>query len=77
MERLTHIDHAGWYIEDQSIPFDERRRGIEVNRLAAYENSGLDPKQYQQYAAVIKDVDIEHIRDLLQAEKDGRLELKG
>lgn len=45
MERLTHIDHAGWYVDDQSIAFDERRRGKDVDRLAAYENTGLEPEE--------------------------------
>lgn len=57
MKRLTHIDYIGWYIEDQSIAFDERRRGLDVDRLAAYEDA----------------MPIERAQELAQAEKDGRL----
>lgn len=45
MERLTHIDSKGWYINDQSIAYDERRRGKEIDLLAAYEDTGLTPKE--------------------------------
>lgn len=45
MERLTHIDNKGWYIDDQSVAFDERRRGKEINRLAEYEDTGLTPDE--------------------------------
>lgn len=57
MKRLTHIDHIGWYIEDQSIAFDGRRRGWDVDRLAAYEDT----------------MPLERAQELAQAEKDGRL----
>lgn len=43
------------------------------NRLAAYEDTGLEPEEYKRHADAIKNLDIEHMHDLLQAEKDGRL----
>lgn len=58
MERMTHKDGNGWYIEDQSVAYDERRRGKDVNRLAAYEDTGLTP---------------ERVAELAQAEWEGRL----
>lgn len=57
MERLTHIDYIGWYVEDQSMAFDKRRRGWDVDRLAAYEDA----------------MSLERAQELAQAEKDGRL----
>lgn len=57
MKRLTYIDHIGWYIEDQSIAFDEQRRGLDVDRLAAYEDA----------------MSLERAQELAEAEKDGRL----
>lgn len=46
MERLTRKDSDGWYIEAQSTRFDMRRRGEEINRLAAYEDTGLTPEEF-------------------------------
>lgn len=45
MERLTHKDSKGWYIHDQSIAYDECRRGKEIDLLAAYENTGRTPEE--------------------------------
>ena len=86
MERMTHIDHIGWYMEDQSIAFDGRRRGKDVDRLAAYEDTGLEPgevltgKEMAEVGCAIirlkkyEDIGpIDHLRELAQAEKDGRL----
>lgn len=57
MERLTHIDSKGWYVDDQSVAFDERRRGAIIDRLAAYEDIGP----------------VDEVAELMQAKKDGRL----
>jgi len=43
------------------------------DRLAAYENTGLEPEEYKKHADAIKKLDIEHMHSLLQAEMDGRL----
>ena len=45
MERLTHKDSKGWFIHDQSIAYDECRRGKEIDLLAAYENTGRTPEE--------------------------------
>lgn len=45
MNRLTRRDSKGWYIKDQSVAYDERRRGEEIDRLAAYEDTGLEPEE--------------------------------
>ena len=88
MERLTYIDHLGWYVNGNG---GERIRGQHIDRLAAYEGlmerwklrsieeadrifqrvnalGGTD--LMAQYRAIGS---IDHIRDLLQAEQDGRL----
>lgn len=41
--------------------------------LAAYKDTGLTPEAYKRYAEAIRKLDIAHMHDLLQAEKDGRL----
>lgn len=48
MERMTHKDGKGWFIEDQSVAYDERRRGKVVDRLAAYEDAGLTPEEIER-----------------------------
>lgn len=106
MERLTYIDHLGWYAND---PDGKRLRGKCVDRLAAYENTGLEPEEIEDLTSVreitpeaeyainkhadslIERMDallhqddseleayralgpIDHLRELVQAEKDGRL----
>ncbi len=84
MARLTHKDSKGWYVEDQSVAFDGRRRGEDVDLLAAYEDTGLEPEAVEaikfammgKSIAEIKEfegVPIDHLRELAQAERDGRL----
>ena len=83
MERLTFIDHLGWYVNGNG---GERIRGSHINRLAAYEDSGLEPQDIisavdmAKIACALHELNaykdigpIDHIRDLLQAEQDGRL----
>ena len=88
MERLTFIDHLGWYVNGNG---GERIRGPHINRLAAYEGTGLEPEEIKVHEAakynagyyhgdedrcrwIEKELGpIDHLRDLLQAEQDGRL----
>ena len=83
MERLTFIDHLGWYVNGNG---GERIRGSHINRLAAYEDTGLEPQDIisavdmEKIACALHELNaykdigpIDHIRDLLQAEQDGRL----
>ena len=55
MERLTHKDSKGWFIHDQSIAYDECRRGKEIDLLAAYENTGQTP---EEIVALVEEVNI-------------------
>ena len=56
----------------------ETRKKI-LNRLAAYEDSGLDPEQVMELKSFTQggihkvDDGWKHVQDLLQAEQDGRL----
>lgn len=47
MDRMTKIDHQGWYVPGAEDLFALRKRGTTVDRLAAYENTGLDPKEIE------------------------------
>lgn len=88
MERLTYIDHLGWYVNGNG---GERIRGQHIDRLAAYEGlmerwklrSIEEADRIFQRVNVLGGTDlmaqyrslgsIDHLRDLLQAENDGRL----
>lgn len=80
MERLTYRDKDG-------MAMMKERGGWKsggIDRLAAYEDTGLEPEEINDMAlevATLKTVESmydglgnpDHIRDLLQAEQDGRL----
>lgn len=80
MERLTHIDHLGWYINRRD---GSRIRGSHINRLAAYEDTGLEPEEITDFmkrwersveiAGLCKKGGIDHLLELKKAEQDGRL----
>ena len=83
MERLTYIDHLGWYANGNG---GERIRGQHIDRLAAYEDTGLAPEEISDAVIAAKlmakskivscfGVDADHVRELVQAEQDGRLEV--
>ena len=84
MERLTFIDHLGWYVNGNG---GERIRGSHINRLAAYEGSGLEPEEIADFmkrweqaveiGGMLKKYGIDHIWDIIQAEQDGRLVMLG
>ena len=42
MERLTYLDHLGWYVNGNGR---ERIRGQHIDRLADYEDTGLEPEE--------------------------------
>ncbi len=43
MTRLTKVDEEGYYIDDPSVIWDEKRRGPEITRLGEFENLGYEP----------------------------------
>lgn len=65
MERLTFAD------KPMLKPWVHSAEAIK--RLAAYEDTGLTPEGYKAFADAIRKLDIQHIHDLLAAERDGRL----
>lgn len=81
MERLTYRSQLGNAVsygacEDVKCKVrdcDKCKVGVAICRLCDYEDAGLEPAEYKKYADAIKKLDIEHMHDLLQAEKDGRL----
>lgn len=79
MERLTHKDSKGWYIHDQSIAYDECRRGEEIDLLAAYENTELTPEQIMEADKTLKDnwkIRLDRLKEaieLIKAKDEGRL----
>lgn len=86
MERLTKRTLAGTANIDypKSIYFEDgtkdaivvsayRQKAIE--RLAAYEDTGLEPDTVSKIRDIVLDIsgDIDHLRELVQAEQDGQL----
>ena len=52
MKRATHIDKDGWYINGANVAAvfhsgtgEIRMRGKDIDRLAAYEDTGLEPEE--------------------------------
>lgn len=76
MKRLTKKDGCGgWYINDQSVAFDERRYGEEIDRLAAYEGTGLEPDEIADVQECLQPIPFGRFHDIMNAERDGRLEV--
>ena len=84
MERLTkRVDGIAvlesWAIDKDPVSIIQRL----CNRLAAYEGTGLEPEEIADFmkrweqtveiGGMLKKYCIDHIRDLLHAEQDGRL----
>jgi uncharacterized protein (DUF3084 family) len=68
VKRLTFIDHRGWYSRSGEECSEVRERGAHVERLSAYEDTGLTP---EQVAAVVKERD--DIKAEFEAWKSGKL----
>lgn len=72
MERLTYRDKDGF-------PMMEKRGGFKqggVERLAAYEDTGLTPELVRETAELaiwVHDNGLEKIKEWIKADKDGRL----
>ena len=86
MERLTkRVDGIAvlesWAIDKDPVSIIQ----MLCNRLAAYEDSGLEPEEIADFmkrweqaveiGGMLKKNGIDHIRDIIQAEQDGRLEV--
>ena len=83
MERATQKDERGYYLVGDGIYSDEgtpeKFRGDDVDRLAAYEDTGLTPEQCENAKVIIESAfsddtsKAERIRELLNAYKAGRV----
>ena len=80
MERVTQKDERGYYLVGDGIYSDwgvpEKFRGDDVDRLASYEDTGLEPeavellaKQRDLYADACGGLSLKRIRELAQADK--------
>lgn len=88
IERATHIDKDGWYINGANVAAvfhsgtgEIRMSGKDIDRLAAYEETGLEPEDFKRAfneAAVLKlagqalGITPDRLRELAQADKEGR-----
>lgn len=73
MERLTHRDSQGWYIDDQSVAFDQKRRGHEIDVLAAYENTEMRPDEIFEVQELLKPIEWKRYRGIMEAERSEKL----
>lgn len=85
MERATQRDELGYYLVGDAIYGDcgvpEKFRGDDVDRLAAYENTGMEPEDFKRAFtedALLKltgqllGITPDHLRELIQADNEGR-----
>ena len=79
MKRLTGKDELGYYAPREVTLNCLKQRGELVDHLAAYEDTGLTPEQCENAKVIIEAAfsddtpKAERIRELLKADKDGRL----
>lgn len=88
IERATHIDKDGWYINGANVAAvfhsgtrEIRMSGKDIDRLAAYEDTGLEPEDFKRTFtedALLKltgqllGVTPDRLRELAQADREGR-----
>lgn len=81
MERVTHIDKDGWYINGSNVAAvfhsgtgEIRMSGKDIDRLAAYEDTGLEPETISKIRDIVLDIsgDLDRLRELAQADREGR-----
>ena len=78
MERVTQKDERGYYLVGDGIYSDwgvpEKFRGDDVDRLAAYEEAGLEPDTVSAIRDIVLDIsgDLDRLRELAEADRDGR-----
>lgn len=88
IERATHIDKDGWYINGANVAAvfhsgtrEIRMSGKDIDRLAAYEDTGLEPEDIKRAfneAAVLKlagqalGITPDRLHELAQADREGR-----
>lgn len=70
MKRFTYFDGENWCLKINDTEYSDFEF---IDRLAAYEDTGLEHEEYKKHADSLKKLDIEHMHDLILAEKEGRL----
>lgn len=88
MERVTQKNERGYYLLGDGIYSDwgvpEKFRGDDVDRLAAYEDTGLEPEEIAKIKQDVEDgymkstarrygIDVSRLRELAQADREGRV----
>lgn len=79
MERLTYFDGGKWRLKIGDTEYS----GEAVDRLAAYEETGLEPEEIEKIKQDVEDgylkstarrygIDVSRLRELAQADKEGR-----
>ena len=75
MERLTYFDNGKWRIKIGDTEYS----GEAVDRLSAYEDTGLEPekiellaKKRDLYVDACGELPLKRIRELAQADREGR-----
>lgn len=75
MKRLTYFDNGKWRIKIGDTEYS----GEAVDRLSAYEDTGLEPekiellaKQRDLYVDACGELPLKRIRELAQADREGR-----
>ena len=86
MERVTQKNERGYYLLGDGIYSDwgvpEKFRGDDVDRLAAYEDTGLEPEEIAKIKQDVEDgymkstarrygIDVPRLRELAQADREG------
>lgn len=87
MERSTQIDEHGYYLTGDGIYSDwgmpEKFRGDDIDRLAAYEDTGLEPEEVRSQKELFdylvfdstpsEDIErFKRLRELAEADREGR-----
>ena len=83
MERVTQKDERGYYLVGDGIYSDwgvpEKFRGDDVDRLAAYEDTGLEPEEIEKAMDIVKsavsafeDFGVDRLAELAEADREGR-----
>lgn len=87
MERATQIDERGYYLTGDGIYSDlgvpEKFRGDDIDRLAAYEDTGLEPEEVRSQKELFdylvfdstpsEDIErFKRLRELAEADREGR-----
>lgn len=79
MERLTYFDGGKWRLKIGDTEYS----GEAVDRLAAYEDTGLEPEEIEKIKQDVEDgylkstarryrIDVSRLRELAQADREGR-----